>query len=327
MTLPGAAGQFTSYTGTPGLTDNLVQTAYDLYVRYALNSMPIFRQFVTVRPERQPHPGDAVVLQRYNWTTEANVTAGKTALTEEADVNPNKLPATTPVTLTPTEYGRVVSHTKKLSGRTLVPFEEYKARYIADEAAKVMDEIVQDKIKAGVTETFTNGTGESTLNPANAGDLLTANDIRGVVTRFQRNNVLAYAGQAYVGVLHPDVINDLRSAAGSGNWRIAKEYTDNNVLALPNEMGQFEGVRFVANNRVRLGVGDTTPTPDSVTYNNYFFGQGGLAEAVITEPGAVVGPQVDNLRRFFTLGWYADIDWAVYEPLAIQDVVSAATIV
>lgn len=324
MTLPGSAGQFTSLTGTPGLTDNLVQTAYDLYVRYALNSMPIFRQFVTVRPERQPHPGDAVVLQRFNWTSEANVTAGKTPLTEEADVNPSKLPATTPVTLTPTEYGRVVSHTRKLAGRTLVPFEEYKARYIADEMAKTMDEVIQDKIKAGITETTADGGAESALTTT---DVLTAGHIRGVVTRFQRDNVSPYDGQFYVGVLHPDVINDLRGAAGSGNWRIAKEYTDDTLLRYANEMGEFEGVRFVANNRVRLGVGDVTPTPDVVTYNNYFFGQGGLAEAVVSEPGAVVGPQVDNLRRFFTLGWYADIDWAVYEPKAIQDVITSATIV
>lgn len=324
MTLPGAAGQFTSLTGTPGLTDNAVQTAYDLYFRYALNSMGIMRQFVTVRPERQPHPGDAIVLQRYNWTSEANVTAGKTPLTEEADVTPSKLPATTPVTLTPDEYGRVVSHTKKLAARTLVPFEEYKARYIVDEASKVMDELVQDRIKAGVTERTADGGLESALT---ATDVLTASHIRGIVTRFQRQNVPAFDGQFYVGVLHPDVINDLRGAAGSGNWRIAQEYTNDRKLAYANEMGEFEGVRFMANNRVRLGVGDTTPTPDVVTYNNYFFGQGGLAEAVIDEPQMVVGPQVDNLRRFYTLGWYADLDFGVYEPKAIDVLITGATIV
>lgn len=322
MTLPGTAGQFTSVAGTPGLTDNLVQTAYDLFVRYSLNSMPIFRNFVTVRPERQPHPGDAVVLQKFQWTTEANVTAGKTPLTEEADVNPNKLPATLPVTLTPTEYGRVVTHTKKLTGRTLVPFEEYKARYIADEMAKTMDEVVQDKIKAGVTEITTNGGAENTLTPGTAGDLLTADDIRRVVTTFQENNVPTWDGQFYAAALHPRAINDLRSAAGSGNWRIAKEYTGDGLLRMANELGEFEGVRFVANNRVRKGTGATS----SVTYNNYFFGQGGLAEAVVSEPGAVVGPQVDNLRRFFTLGWYADIDWAVYEEKAIQVVISSASV-
>lgn len=318
MTLPGSAGDFTSVAGTPGLTDNLVQTAYDLYVRYALNSMPIFRNFVTVRPERQPHPGDAVVLQRFNWTSEANVTAGKTPLTEEADVTPNKLPATTPVTLTPAEYGRVVTHTKKLAARTLVPFEEYKARYIADEAAKVMDEVVQDKLKAGVTEAFANGAAnELALTDA---DELDADDIRNIVTQFQEDNVPAWDGTYWTGVLHPRVINDLRAAAGSGNWRIAKEYTGDGVLKLANELGEFEGVRFVANNRVRRGVSTST----DVTYNSYFFGQGGLAEAVVTEPGAVVGPQVDNLRRFFTLGWYADIDWAVYQEEAIQIYISGA---
>jgi N4-gp56 family major capsid protein len=317
MTLPGTAGDFTSYSGTPGLTDNLVQTAYDLYVRYALNSMPIFRQFVSVRPERQPHPGDAVVLQRFNYTSEANVTAGKTPLTEEADVAPTKLPATTPVTLTPTEYGRVVSHTKKLAGRTLVPFEEYKARYIADEAAKVMDEVIQDKLKAGITETTTTGGAENLLT---ATDVVEAGDLRAQATKFLENNVPTYDGEFYVAVAHPRVINSLRAAAGSGNWRIAKEYTNDGLLRLAGEMGEFEGFRFVSNNRVRKGVGASS----AVTYNTFFFGQGGLAEAVVTEPGAVVGPQVDNLRRFFTLGWYADIDWAVYEPKAIDILISGA---
>lgn len=326
MVLP-VTGAFTSVTTTPGLGDNLVQTAYDLFVREALNSMPIFRQFVTVRPERQPHPGDAIVLQKFNWFSEATVTASLTPLTEEADVNATKMPATTPVTITPAEYGAVVTSTKYLENRTLAPFDGFKARAVVDWMSKALDNLIQNQIKADITETTIDGTAENTLTFA---DVFTADKIRDIVVGFQENNVPTWDGEFYLGVTHPRVSADLRAEAGSGGWRIAKEYGNDGVLKrLATEVGEFEGVRFVQNNRVVQGNGSATGSPSggqAKTYNNFFFGQGGLAEAVVTEPGVVIGPQTDNLRRFATIGWYGDLGWKVYETLAIQDVISSSSL-
>lgn len=56
MTLPGAAGTFTSVNaGAGSLSENLVKAAYDLYLRAALNSQPTMRQFVSIRPVNPSH--------------------------------------------------------------------------------------------------------------------------------------------------------------------------------------------------------------------------------------------------------------------------------
>ena len=327
MVLPTPAGTFTSNSGTPGLSDNLVQTSYDLAIREGLNISPTFRQFVTVRPERQPHQGDAIVLQRFNFHSEATITASKTPLTEEADVNAVKMPATTPVTLTPAEYGGVVTHTRYLSNRVLAPFDSFKAKSIVDWSAKTIDEIIQDRLKAGIVETTIDGTAENTLTSV---DVLTAQRVRDTVVGFQENGVPTWSGEFYVAVVHPRVAADLRAAAGSGNWRVGKEYMNDPVLErLATEVGQFEGVRFVVNARTRKGLGSATGAPgggQAATYNSYFFGQGGLAEAVVEEPSVVVGPEVDNLRRFVTLGWKVDADWGVFEPKAISITISSSAL-
>lgn len=229
------------------------------------------------------------------------------------------MPATTSVTLTPAEYGFAVSTTRYFENRTMAPFDEHKARAIADHCGKVFDELLQDKIKAGVTETYVTGSNDAAQTVTS---LLTASAVRKIVTNFRANNVPTWDNEFYVAVVHPNVIHDLRQEAGAtaGAWRVAKEYIDDSLIRR-GETGEFEGVRFVQNNRVRKGTGTGTNS-----YNNYFIGQGALAEFVKVEPSIKVGPVVDNLGRFRTLGWYADLDFGVYEPLALQDHVSGSSL-
>src|SRR5665647_2664187 len=52
---------------------------------------------------------------------------------------------------------------------------------------------------------------------------------------------------------------------------------------------------------------------------------GAVAENVIVEPSVVIGPQVDKLRRFHTVGWYGDLGFKVYEEKAIQRLVSGSS--
>lgn len=274
---------------------------------------------MSIRPVNPSHQGSSIQLQKWNWLSEASVTAAKTPLTEEADVALTKLPATTPVTLTPAEYGFAVSTTRYFENRTMAPFDEHKARAIADHCGKVIDELLQDKIKAGVVETYKTGANDTAQVNTEAGGLQ-ASDVRKIVTQFRADNVPTYDSEFYVAVVHPNVVHDLRAASGPGSWRVAKEYI-NDSLIRRGEVGEFEGVRFVQNNRVRLGTGTGTRS-----FNNYFLGAGALAEFVKVEPTIKVGPVVDNLGRFRTLGWYADLDFGVYEDKAIKDLVTGSTL-
>jgi len=314
MVLP-TSGDYTSIAAAAGLgaSDSLaVETSYSLALEWALNNYGIMRQFVSKRPEQVPHPAQTVTMKKWNYFSEAAVTAAKTPLNEVADVAARRLPAVTNVVIEAAEYGDVVEHTEFFEGRALVPFEAAKATTLADQSAKVIDELIQDQILADITETV-----------KAEGIKVLAADVREAGLQFLEDNVPTYGGGFYYFVGHPRVLGDLRAEAGFGGWRVPKEYVDASALkALPNELGEFEGFRFISNNRVRSRAADSD---EAQRFNSYLFGAGGLAEHVVTAPQVRVAPQTDALRRFHGLGWYFDMGWKVYEPLAIKVIQATAT--
>ena len=107
-----------SFTGTSTITNqvgvtNLITTAYDQMVGWALRSQPIFRNFVDKRPAQVSHPGSSVRLQKHVDLADAT-----TALVENVDPDPVALSNTTYVDVTPLEYGNAVLTTQKFE---LVP--------------------------------------------------------------------------------------------------------------------------------------------------------------------------------------------------------------
>jgi len=61
---------------------NLVQTAYDQYVRMALRSIPVMRAIADVKPVQQAMPGSSVVFSIYS-----DLSAATSTLTETSDVS------------------------------------------------------------------------------------------------------------------------------------------------------------------------------------------------------------------------------------------------
>jgi N4-gp56 family major capsid protein len=168
------------------------------------------------------------------------------------------------------------------------------------------------------TEEIVGGGTEAGLTAAEVvdGDLL-----RRYFTTLEEKDVPRWDGLHYLAVVHPRVIHDLRSEAGPNNWRTPKDYTNDGLLSLGGEMGEYEGFRFLSNNRVIKGAGTGV-----ATYNSYFVGRQALAEAEWMPLQTVIGPQIDNLRRFYTLGWKIDADWAVYQPDAIKVAISSSSL-
>jgi len=68
MAIPGG-----SLTTTSAIS-NLVQTAYDQYVRMALRSIPVMRSLADVKPVQQAMPGSSVVFSIYSDLAQATST-------------------------------------------------------------------------------------------------------------------------------------------------------------------------------------------------------------------------------------------------------------
>ncbi len=120
-------------TGTSAIS-NLVQTAYDQYVRMALRSIPVMRSLADVKPVQQAMPGSSVVFSIYSDLAQATST-----LTETTDVSSIALGNPNQVTVTLNEYGSAVTTTKKLNLTSFNDVDSALADIIAYNAADSID--------------------------------------------------------------------------------------------------------------------------------------------------------------------------------------------
>ena len=305
------ANEFTSIL-TGGYSDNTVKTAYDLAFGMVLRETPTYRNWVSKGPTSMTQPGQSIVLQKYDWFNAAAVTAAKTPLNEETDVDSRKLPATVPVTLTVNEYGDAVTATKKLRVFSMGDIDTYAAMAVANHCSEVLDELVQDVLVGG-TQVIRGGAKAAT-NLVTASDKLVAADVRKARTKLVANKVVPWNGRFYAGGAHPHVIHDLREETGSGSWRVPTEYGASQANIWSGEIGEFEGIRFVENTRTRKA---TDGASSAVVYRTFFQGREALAERVVEEPNVVLGPVTDKLQRFRTVGWYGILGWVLYRNEAL----------
>jgi len=369
MAIPGG-----SLTTTSSIS-NLVQTAYDQYVRMALRSIPVMRSLADVKPVQQAMPGSSVVFSIYSDLAQATST-----LTESSDVSSIALGNPSQVTVTLAEYGSAVSTTKKLNLTSFNDVDSALADIIAYNAADSIDNVVGQVLCAGTNVIYANGpsgtvpTASSAILPV---DTITTADIRNAVVTLRTNKALPRIGELYAAYLHPRQSADLRAESGTGGFQELTKYVERTPFTA-GAVGVLEGAFVVETPRVLnglnlaagigttvsvtnkaltsnvatlttavahgLGVGQvvtvsgvdstfngtytitvvgTTTTfsyaktasdvtsaaaTGTVTFtNNYraiIAGREALAEAQAADISTIIGPEIDALRRFRTIGWY-----------------------
>jgi len=388
-------------TGTPTTTSsisNLVQAAYDQYVRMALRSIPVMRSLADVKPVQQAMPGSSVVFSIYSDLAQATST-----LTEASDVSSIALGNPSQVTVTLNEYGSAVTTTKKLNLTSFNDVDSALADIIAYNAADSIDNVVGQVLSTGTNVIYSNGpsgtapTSSATVLPV---DTMTVADIRNAVVSLRTNKALPRMGELYAAYLHPRQSADLRAETGTGGFQELTKYVERTPF-VAGAVGVIEGAFIVETPRVLngmnlgsnggitttvsvtnkalttnvatlttavahgLGVGQvvTVSGVDSVfngTYtitvvgstttfsyaktnadvssaaatgtvtftNNYraiIAGREALAEAQAADISTVIGPEIDALRRFRTIGWYYFGGFARLREAALFRIESAAT--
>lgn len=302
-----------AFNSSVTLTD-LVETAYDRKVEWALRSMPQFRAIVDKKPEAQAMPGDVVTM-----TIQNDLALATTPLSETVDPDAVARPAPTRVSVTLEEYGNAEINTIRLQKLAFTNVDSEMATTIARNMADSIDRLVRTKIETGTQIVYQ---GDSTIKltvPA-AYNSPTAKLFATAVSKLRGAAVDPREGENYIAYVHPDVSFDLRVETGDTGWLKPHSYVDtSNIYA--GEIGQFVGARFIET--PRCSVVDTTVD----VYTSYVFGRQAIAEAAAIEPHVVVGPVVDKLKRFYPLGWHALLGWAVYRDAAFWQVKSSSSIV
>ena len=391
MAIPGG-----SLTTTSSIS-NLVQAAYDQYVRMALRSIPVMRSLADVKPVQQAMPGSSVVFSIYSDLAQATST-----LTESSDVSSIALGNPSQVTVTLAEYGSAVSTTKKLNLTSFNDVDSALADIIAYNAADSIDNVVGQVLCAGTNVIYGNGpsgttpTSSATVLPV---DTITTADIRNAVVTLRTNKALPRIGELYAAYLHPRQSADLRAESGTGGFQELTKYVERTPFTA-GAVGVLEGAFVVETPRVLNGLGlsaGITPTisitnvaltsnvatittasahglgvgqvvavaavtattvnstaatitavtsttfsyaktasnvtsaadTGTVTFtNNYraiIAGREALAEAQAADISTIIGPEIDALRRFRTIGWYYFGGFNRLREAALVRIESAAT--
>jgi len=177
---------------------NLVQSAYDQYVRMALRSIPVMRALADVKPVQQAMPGSSVVFSIYSDLSTATGT-----LTETSDVSFIALGNPSQVTVTLNEYGSAVTTTKKLNLTSFNDVDSALADIIAYNAADSIDSVVASVLTGSTgTNVIYGGTATGTNSITSSGTITAAN-IRKAVVQLRSNKAVPRIGELYAAYLHP----------------------------------------------------------------------------------------------------------------------------
>jgi N4-gp56 family major capsid protein len=314
---------FTSIATAGGWATTAVQAAYDTYFNWALRAGVVFEPLVDFQPQQPTSKGSSITVQLNQYHTAADVVAATTPLGEETDVTPVKLPQTATVTFTPQEYGFANQSTLYLNNRALTSLNPVVAKAVAQHCYETIDYLVQTAARAGTQVKRANG--RASTATVVAGDNQHATDIRKAVTLLRANSARTRDGQNFVGLLHPNVIHDLREETGSGSWRVPNEYGVSQDRIWNGEFGQFEGVRFISTPTM-LRTTDNDGGAAINVYRGFILGQEALGKAVVNAPEMVDSPVTDKLRRFVGLGWKADLAYKVYRDAALVRLEAASSL-
>lgn len=294
---------------------NLVQTAYDQYVRMALRSIPVMRAIADVKPVQQAMPGSSVVFSIYS-----DLSAATSTLTETADVSSIALGNPSQVTVTLQEYGSAVTTTKKLNLTSFNDVDAALADIIAYNAADSIDQVVAGVLTAGTNVIYAGTTATST-NSITAADTISVADIREAVVQLRTNKAVPRIGELYAAYLHPRQSADLRAESGTGGFQELTKYVERTPF-VAGAVGVLEGAFIVETPRVPFAAN----TGSVNVYKAVVAGREALAEAMAQDISTVIGPEIDALRRFRTIGWYYFGGFNRLREAALYRIESAASI-
>lgn len=300
-----------SLTGTSAIS-NLVQTAYDQYVRMALRSIPVMRALADVKPVQQAMPGSSVVFSIYSDLAQATST-----LTESTDVSSIALGNPNQVTVTLQEYGSAVTTTKKLNLTSFNDVDAALADIIAYNAADSIDAVVAGVLTSGSNAIY--GGAATLTSGITAGGTMSVSDIRAAVTNLRSNKALPRIGELYAAYLHPKQTADLRAETGTGGFQDLSKFTDRTPF-VAGAVGVLEGAFIVETPRVPYASNGTVDV-----YKAVIAGREALAEAQGQDISTVIGPQIDALRRFHTIGWYYFGGWNILRQAALYRIETATS--
>ena len=306
-----------AFTGTSALADQVI-AAYDRSAYFALRAGSIFDQFTTVKPGNATSPGSSVSFLFYG-----DLTATTAVLSETVDVDAVAL-SDSLVTVTPVERGNAVLTTLKIRTDSFaIGFDSNVASLVAWNMVDSLETVCREAYDgAGQTTWVDSLTTDATVQATN---VIQMNDIRQNIADLRGDNVMPYAGNSFVAVIHPDIEYDLMIETTAGAWQTFTDNQPSNAADwYAGEVARAAGAIFVSSPRAAPLTDGASGTVD--LYTTYILGDQALAKAESIPPHIIRGPVTDTLMRFVPLGWYAYLGYGAFRTEALNRLHSASSI-
>lgn len=321
---PTITGTTSGAPGNNALAAEVVKATFDKIIAFKTRQEPMLRKFATVRPVDIAYPGSSIDMFIHG----SDLALATTPLDEYQDPDFVSLPAPTKVTLTLNEYGNATVTTLRLREFSWSQINPLQAELIGRNQRDTLDKLVETVILGSSNKFRVTSTGieSGAATYANI-DEINSKAVRRAVAKKRSANAVEF-GNAYIGLVHPDVCVDLREETDAAGWRTPHMADNANSLIWNGEVGVYEGVRWIEYNRAPQGtVAETSPgTGTKKRYTTILLAQEGIAEAVAVEAGTTVTPTTDKFGRLMGLGWYFFGGWSLYRPEAVTLLESTSSV-
>jgi len=294
-------------SGTTELADRLVQ----IYNQEFIISGNLVNGIQSLCTSQDSIDGKAEEFVIYTKLTKIT-----SAMTEDNEATSQSM-ADTKKTITPAEYGTVVTQTR------LVQLQSggMASRGAFALAGVNMKESVENKMiligEAGTNELFVTQSAEASIVAAN---VLTAQDVNRAHNKLKRVGIPG----PYWAIAHSDVIYDLKADTGTGAWTGINNYTEaGRATILEGEIGSMGGFRWIESNLVSINANAGAAACD--TYHSQFFGQNAFGYTASEAPHPTLA-QNDKMNRFYHIGWYGVYEFGLVDTNAHWVVTSSSSL-
>lgn len=240
--------------------------------------------------------GTTVNFRRFNA-----IAPKTTALTEGVTPNGSALSMTT-VTATVNQYGDFVRISDLLDMTGIDPVITEMAQVLGESAGLTVDTVVRDVVLAGTNVQYAGG--RAARGEVQAGDVLTADEIRKAVRTLRKNNVKPIEGGFYIGIVDPETAYDLME---DPLWQDVSKYNGGQAI-MAGEIGKLCGVRFVESSNNATVTDGTVALHQTMIIGADAYGVvdiAGTSAPQMIIKGVESGGTSDPLNQRSTIGWKA----------------------
>jgi N4-gp56 family major capsid protein len=203
----------------------------------------------------------------------------------------------TVISVSPTQFRIVVNLSDMVIERNKIDFLRGAASAVGSAMARDIDETVQTTIMAGDNVKYA-GSGNTARTDLAVTDLLTADLLNFAQSFLTDQDAPHWEAGAYMCVIHPFQLYDLRASTAAGSWVDLNKYSVNVSKVFNGEIGMLHGVRVVVSSHVQSFASTTTVYPALVFGRGaYGVGEAQRLQMFLTPPGPTDSDPLAQRRK------------------------------